>query len=179
MTKVLWPAARLPSDLRQCSGWRRARSSASPRPASAASRATHSQRPTTEATLGVRRANYDKLGPDAVMRVGQEVCASDAIVGKVMNTHETLTGGRETRAIQRDQSLIPRHTGSVDRVVFTDTKDGKRMVRERIRQKRTPTVGDKFSSRHGQKGTVGCILDTADMPFTEDGLNRVCFCQFG
>ena len=44
------------------------------------------------------------------------------------------------------------------------------MVKVRMRNTRTPEVGDKLSSRMGQKGVVGATLPPEDMPYTADGL---------
>jgi len=49
------------------------------------------------------------------------------------------------------------------------TKDGLHMIQVKMRQRRVPEIGDKFSSRHGQKGTVGQLIDQWDMPYTADG----------
>ena len=44
------------------------------------------------------------------------------------------------------------------------------MCRVRICTKRDPIFGDKFASRHGQKGVIGMILNQEDMPYTKDGI---------
>lgn len=61
-------------------------------------------------------------------------------------------------------------SGNVDHVFVTESLDAGRLVRITLRQHRIPELGDKFSSRHGQKGVIGRLVDAEDMPFTVDGV---------
>ena len=73
---------------------------------------------------------------------------------------------------RRESSMNVRHGegGFVDNVFVTESLDSGRLVRITLRTNRIPELGDKFSSRHGQKGVIGRLVDPEDMPFTVDGV---------
>ena len=60
--------------------------------------------------------------------------------------------------------------GYIDKVMVTDTDNDQTLIKVLIRQTRRPELGDKFSSRHGQKGVCSQKWPAVDMPFTESGL---------
>lgn len=119
--------------------------------------------------------NYEMLDEDGIIRVNSIVTPDTILIGMlapITNANGTVTG-------YRDASVEPKRgqVGRVDAVYpYTimvpagDKKIGLKGVKIRIVEDRFPVVGDKMSSRHSQKGTVGQIIPEADMPFTSRGL---------
>tara|TARA_Y100000389_G_scaffold188065_2_gene210129 strand:+ start:5336 stop:9838 length:4503 start_codon:yes stop_codon:yes gene_type:complete len=71
-----------------------------------------------------------------------------------------------------DSSSFPKkgQTGYVDKAFITEDDEGYRIAKVRVRDERIPTIGDKFCSRCGQKGTIGTLISEENMPFTENGI---------
>lgn len=126
----------------------------------------------TEAPATLKAFNYDKLGSDGFVQENRFVDSKDIIVGKCM-PHK-LNGN----IVSRDCSVSVKNNecGYVDANCFdnnrfpTSTADGYSFCKVRLRSTRRPVIGDKFSSRSGQKGTIGIVRRAVDMPFTADGV---------
>jgi len=130
------------------------------------------------------REKYRHLEDDGIVYLGAEVKDGDVLVGKISPprfigvTSETFATG----LIKKDTSLTVRseEQGVVDSIIITESGDGNKLIKLRIRDLRIPELGDKFSVRHGQKGVVGMIVDESDMPWTASGLKPdVIFSPFG
>ena len=119
---------------------------------------------------GLRVGCYDKLEDAGTLPIGTEVHAGDVIIGKTITTTEIGEGTR--RAVKSDRSTMVKHSEEaiIDAIMKSKNRDGSYLMKVRTRKTRTPVVGDKLSSRHGQKGVIGCVLPAADMPFTKDGI---------
>jgi len=112
--------------------------------------------------------NYDLLDSEGIIKVGSEVTSKTILVGRVTpKTNE----GKQVIGFN-DSSSVPKRGqhGIVDLVYRYTTTEGLQGVKIRIVEVRHPVLGDKFGSRHGQKGTVGLLLKEEDMPMTKDGL---------
>lgn len=130
------------------------------------------EKPEHATTIGLRRRNYDKLDRDGLIAPGTCVVGDDVIVGKTTLLPPATGGVRATSQIKKDSSQQMRaaETGIIDEVILTTNADNVRFVKVRTRSVRVPQIGDKFSSRHGQKGTCGMTYRQEDMPFTVEGI---------
>jgi len=117
---------------------------------------------------------YKLLPEDGVLNPETSVNSDEVIIGRIsplrfLGTMDQFITGMENI---RETSVKLRHgdKGIVDRVFLTETIDGTNLVKVMIRDMKIPEIGDKFASRHGQKGVIGLLVPQEDMPFTEDGI---------
>ncbi len=130
-------------------------------------------KPDAGLTRQMKNANYEKLGEDGFVPENMYVDNDDILIGKVVPlripTGMVMPAGTKR---YRDVSRTMRNNevGWVDRIFRNRNGEGYSFAKVRVRQDRIPEIGDKFSSRHGQKGTCGMILNTEDMPRTATGI---------
>ena len=125
---------------------------------------------------GYRREEaYEHLDEDGIVNPETEVDSDDVIVGKTSPPKFLGGGGEEMKmglAERRETSLTVRHgeQGVIDKVMMSETGDGDKLIKAKMREYRIPELGDKFATRHGQKGVVGMITPEENMPFTKQGI---------
>ena len=128
-------------------------------------------RPDPVKTKGMKLANYKKVNSKGIVPENTLVENRDIIISKVMPIKENKND--PTKIIKfEDQSKIYRTNEEtyIDKNYIDRNGDGYNFAKVRLRTLRKPVIGDKFSSRHGQKGTIGNIIPEADMPFTSSGV---------
>lgn len=126
-------------------------------------------------TFGLKvNVDYSKIGPDGMPPRGLRIHPGDVIIGRTI-PHEHISMSakvkvpaecRETSyaAYRRDASVYAKKS---EGGVVGDIYEGPGIRKVPVVTQRPTEQGDKFSNRHGQKGTAGRIRDDVDMPFCE------------
>ena len=126
-------------------------------------------KPDRKFTKGMKPGSYEKLDATGFVKKDIFVDQGDVIIGKIIPIKNESINGNQ---LYKDNSSVLRsnESGFVDDIYINRNGEGHRFCKVRVRSERIPVVGDKFSSRHGQKGTVGMLYKKEDMPFTKDGI---------
>ncbi len=118
--------------------------------------------------------DYRLLEDDGIVYTGAKVAEGDVVVGR--SSPPRFLGEFEEFSlasnVKRESSICvkQRSKGTVDMTLLTENDEGNRLVRVRLREQRIPEVGDKFASRHGQKGIISILVPHEDMPFSASGI---------
>jgi DNA-directed RNA polymerase subunit B' len=118
--------------------------------------------------------DYRYLEKDGIIYPEAKVAEGDVVIGKTSPPRflSSLDEYNLAAATRRESSVSIAHgeQGVIDFVLITENAEGNKLVQVRIRDQRIPEIGDKFTSRHGQKGVVGLIVPEGDMPFSASGI---------
>ena len=128
-------------------------------------------KPDKSKTKGMKMGNYNKVNSKGVIPENTLVENRDVIISKVTPIKENRND--HTKVIKyEDQSKIYKTNEEtyIDKNYIDRNGEGYNFAKVRLRTLRKPVIGDKFSSRHGQKGTVGNIIPECDMPYTDKGI---------
>ncbi|MCX8200071.1 MAG: DNA-directed RNA polymerase subunit B [Candidatus Micrarchaeota archaeon] len=117
---------------------------------------------------------YKNLDEDGIIMPEVSIKPRDVLIGKVSPPRfmeEVATFGI-TEEKRRENSITAKggDYGTVDSVMLSESLAGNKLVKVKLRSLKIPEVGDKFASRHGQKGVVGYLCPQEDLPFTKDGI---------
>lgn len=116
------------------------------------------------------------LESDGLAAVGEQVNAGEVYINKVTPEQALSSGftgsdaGRPINYLPAPMTYKLPDPAYIDKVMISVTEGENQLIKVLTRQTRRPEVGDKFSSRHGQKGVVGLIAEQVDMPFTDQGI---------
>ena len=115
--------------------------------------------------------DYKFLEDDGIIYPEAEIKEGDVVIGKTSPPRflSSLDEYNLALNIKRESSVALKHgqKGKIDLVLLSEDPNGNKTIQVRIRNQK---IGDKFTSRHGQKGVIGLMLDQTDLPFTANGI---------
>lgn len=119
-------------------------------------------------------SDYKNLEDDGIIFPEAKITEGDVVIGKTspprfLNAMEEYNLAASARR-ESSMSLAHGESGIVDMVYLTENEEGNKLIQVRLREQRIPEIGDKFTSRHAQKGVISLLVPERDMPFTVTGI---------
>jgi len=108
--------------------------------------------------------DYSKLDSMGIIKEGTYVNDKTILIGMTSNS-----GVGDGKRVDNSKKPKKGQVGVVDKTFITEGETGERIAKVRVCEQRIPTLGDKFASTVGQKGTIGMVIPECDMPFTING----------
>jgi DNA-directed RNA polymerase II subunit RPB2 len=129
-------------------------------------------RPDRLNATNIKPYNFDLVNDGGYVTEGTYLSGDDVVLGKSMPVKKghIICNNDNSVTLKHNEGGFVDISACNDRFFKNTNGDGYTFAKVKIRNTRVPTVGDKFSSRHGQKGTVGMVYEQCDMPFTADGI---------
>ena len=118
--------------------------------------------PAPDPATGQIQQRFEAIEADGIAGVGERLLSGMVYINK--QTPDAASSFKPAPMSYR--GALPSY---IDKVLLT-TSDDQLLIKALIRQTRRPELGDKFSSRHGQKGVCGLIVESTDLPFSDNGM---------